>query len=370
MNGKIGFVLVAALTAVLVSACSDSTEPEEPKPTGTISVQPPASEPFASTTWTLDGPAKARVTGTGPQTLEDQRTGTYVLTWGDAAGWLTPDAETAVLEEDSTLVFTCDYALDTSATTIAITVEPADLEAPWTLTGPSGYTLQGEGSDEVVGLAPGDYTIEWDDVFCREAPAAETLTLDVPRIEFAGTYTVDPVFPGSPQQLVLNFADVHDHRDYDCYETMIDEDFRIFLTQETIMDYGLPTPFFDRDTDRQITANMFSGEEPGSGVGAITDIQVFILVQLGVWEPTADPNFPGALEALYDVQFGITRTGTGGVEYLEVWGQIKFLAVSETVEHEGVMRDRYTMVGQIDHTDPTAKAIEDISWGSLKAQYR
>ncbi|MCP4574492.1 MAG: hypothetical protein GY838_19245 [bacterium] len=160
-----------------------------------------------------------------------------------------------------------------------------------------------------------------------------------------------PPFAGSPEQLMRNFMDVYEDRDYTGYLTVIDPEFKIFLKQETVDEFGLPRDYFGYDEEIVITEKMFSGNPPREGVGAISNIELSVLSQVGTWELTENTVFPGALESQYEVQFKIMQSTTDGERQLNITGRIIFFLSTEQVDHNGRERTLYRMVGQIDETN-------------------
>ena len=65
--------------------------------------------------------------------------------------------------------------------TMAVTVDPqpAELDAPWTLTGPNGFLLEGEGYRSTLVWDEGLYTLTWGDApgWTPPSPAAESFTI-------------------------------------------------------------------------------------------------------------------------------------------------------------------------------------------------
>lgn len=99
------------LLPLLLSACGgSSTGPAPTHGTIVVDVQPDAAAAIAAT-WHLAGPGGTTRDGTGDATLPDLRTGSYTVTWGDAAGYDTPAAVTLELGEAQSLTFTGAYAV-------------------------------------------------------------------------------------------------------------------------------------------------------------------------------------------------------------------------------------------------------------------
>ena len=74
--------------------------------------------------------------------------------------------------------------------TIQVNPDPDSINARWTLAGPNGYYLSGQGDLTIANRIVGDYTITWGDVAGWTKPAGETKTVtDGGTTTFAGTYT-------------------------------------------------------------------------------------------------------------------------------------------------------------------------------------
>lgn len=71
------------------------------------------------------------------------------------AGWRLSDTQTAGVG------FLDAWRRHGATATLVIDVGPDGLEAPWELTGPSGYWRNGSGDATIVGLEPGDYSLRW-----------------------------------------------------------------------------------------------------------------------------------------------------------------------------------------------------------------
>lgn len=163
-------------------------------------------------------------------------------------------------------------------------------------------------------------------------------------------------FAGTPDQLMKNFQTVYEAMDIDGYRQVIDTDFRIYLSQDTIDEYFLPRDFFDYDEEVLITERMFSGNAitrpNGDIIPGITRIQFNIYEPVSAWETSpADHRIPNALWATYQVQFVIEQ---GNVGRLNIDGRINFYLTSEEVEFQGRMQTRWKMVGQEDYTSVPA----------------
>ena len=163
-------------------------------------------------------------------------------------------------------------------------------------------------------------------------------------------------WPETQEQLMANFVTAYEKMDIDYYREVIHQDFRIYLSQQTIDDFDTGD-YFDYDTEVQIARNMFSGNaitrDNGSIEPGITGFQFTYLTQATSWEPTpADDRIPNARRALYNLELYINRTE--GAPRLRIGGgdggQIEFYLRNIPQESQGRMRDRWWMVGQVDYT--------------------
>lgn len=92
------------------------------------------------------------------------------------------------------------FSEDTSLLgTLVINPDPDDINAPWTLTGPNGYSQSLTG-DQTLSRPSGSYTLTWGEVpgWTKPTPASETRFLTSGgKATFAGTYT-RPSCPAIP----------------------------------------------------------------------------------------------------------------------------------------------------------------------------
>ncbi|HPF69621.1 MAG TPA: hypothetical protein PLQ13_03030 [Candidatus Krumholzibacteria bacterium] len=159
-------------------------------------------------------------------------------------------------------------------------------------------------------------------------------------------------FPNTPEKLMANFQTVYESMDIDGYREVIDPNFAIYLSQETINEFALPRDFFDYDEEVLITERMFSGNAitrpNGDIVPGITRIDFSYFQPEAAWAVSpADHRIPNALWAPYRVDITITQ-GTEG--RLNIKGIIEFYLTSEQVEYQGRTQTKYKMIGQVDYT--------------------
>lgn len=81
---------------------------------------------------------------------------------------------------------------------VVVQVDPAVLDAGWTLEGPGDYVHAGIGAERLAERATGDYTVTWDDVVNWFDPDPETLTLTGgDSIVFTGSYVYNSQTEGT-----------------------------------------------------------------------------------------------------------------------------------------------------------------------------
>ena len=97
----------------------------------------------------------------------------------------------------SDTLMTFSYREDLGTMAVTVQPEPAGLLAPWTLTGPDGYHVEGEGWDAMLVWDEGTYTVTWGDVpgWSEPDPVSESFEIaegGAPAL-FVGTYTDPPL---------------------------------------------------------------------------------------------------------------------------------------------------------------------------------
>ena len=169
--------------------CESETEVSGPTGPGEIAIHPKPLDYVDLFPWTLTGPGGFSQTGNGDVSVENLDPGVYTLTWGNVNGWVTPvptsDEET--LTSGAIASFTATYRQtgEALADEVQINPDPNDLNdgdgAPWSVTGPNGFSESGSGDTNFADRDPGDYTITWGavDGWVLSSPesGAQTLTL-------------------------------------------------------------------------------------------------------------------------------------------------------------------------------------------------
>ncbi len=164
-------------------------------PTGTVTVNP--NPDSISATWTLSGPNRFSAPGSGDQQLLGRETGEYTVVWNDVAGYDTPPSQTGTLASGAVLNFTANYVPQTGS--LSLNPEPNSINAPWTLTGPSG-TMSGNGDRTYDTLAVGTYTLQWRNVsgWSLPSPATRIVSLGADEsLTITGSYVVLPPATGT-----------------------------------------------------------------------------------------------------------------------------------------------------------------------------
>lgn len=126
----------------------------------------PEPEGFAAP-WTLSGSTGFNQSGTGATTFTGLDSGSYTLTWGEVDGWTAPAAETRQYGAQG-IVFAGEYTQNSM--TLFVRPEPIGLGVPWTLRGPSGFSVSGSGQGTVTVASPGVYTLTWNELAGYTAP--------------------------------------------------------------------------------------------------------------------------------------------------------------------------------------------------------
>ncbi len=177
--------------------------------TGSVVVNP--NPDSINAPWTLTGPAGFVRNESGYKAYDSLAPGNYTLTWKDVAGWNKPSpaVSTQYLKAGSAIAFNGTYTMIDTADTIVIDAEPNIANAPWTVTGPNGYTLSGNGDRVLAGMAAGSYTIAWGAAAGWKLPAvaSETKSLAAGGSQtFTGAYTTIPVVDVNPASLNFGYT--------------------------------------------------------------------------------------------------------------------------------------------------------------------
>ncbi|MDX2474402.1 MAG: hypothetical protein QNL91_11900 [Candidatus Krumholzibacteria bacterium] len=322
--------------------------------------------------WTLTGPGSFASSGNGDVTLNNMAVGDYTLTWGVVDDWVTPAAEMAKLAAEAMVTFAGQYTEPTG--TLVLDITPDSLDAPWFLLGPDGYQASGNGDAVLPDLTIGEYYVSFGPVAGWIAPlSTDASLLADDTLTFTGVYVEDPglPFPGTENQLMANFRTTYEDMNFDTMADLLHADFITILQPSTTQEFPDVGATLDLTEELRIAERMFSGQpvtDPdGALVQAISIISFNIFEQQGAWV-TSPPNdvIPNARFALFDVTF---LFGRPGASTLKVEGQIKFYVAGRDSVVDGLTKTYWEMIGQQDLTN-SGKAIENNSWGSVKALFR
>jgi len=181
--------------AVLCGSCGDEIT-YEVVPAGTgalrIDVEPaPLDAP-----WSLTLPSGATASGSGSAFLPSMPAGTYTIAWGDVADWVSPspNPHSEILEAGAELGLLGEYIYAPPLGSIVVDVQPDDTYAPWSLSGPDGYALSGQGDRTLAALPLGEYTLIWGEVAFYFTPEVNPVTGQLGESEplmIAGVYSPD-----------------------------------------------------------------------------------------------------------------------------------------------------------------------------------
>ncbi|HPE36917.1 MAG TPA: SUMF1/EgtB/PvdO family nonheme iron enzyme, partial [Spirochaetales bacterium] len=126
--------------------------------------------------WSVAGPDGFVLDGTGEEVLADLEAGAYTLTWGDVAGYDTPDPAAVVTDLDAGGLEVVRGVY--GEIPADLTLEPSRADAAWTVTGSAGGPpWSGRGAAVLSDLAPGDYTVAWGPASGWLTPRPVVLTL-------------------------------------------------------------------------------------------------------------------------------------------------------------------------------------------------
>ncbi len=242
---------VLALGLVALWGCSDDETIQGLDSKGTVNVFPlPASQDFP---WQLTGPDGYTHDGVGSETLEEMPAGTYEVTWTGISGWIVPGVNplSKTVTGGANTTFSATYRQaggEAQPGEIQINPTPEDLDAPWTLTGPEGFTESGNGAAILEGeeIVPGDYTIVWADIDGWETPPSQVQTLvEGEGLTFSAQYISEessalhfvPVTAGSFFMGSANTTSGADPYEWPRHEVTLTRSFEISETEITWAQY-------------------------------------------------------------------------------------------------------------------------------------
>lgn len=178
--------------------------------------------------------------------------------------------------------------------------------------------------------------------------------------------------PESPELMVLQLMAAYEARNVSTYLALLDPDFQMFLTPETMGDFPDVGPTLDYAEEEHIHTRMFSGQDVtdplGNLVPGVQGITVSVFIPLDAWTPTvaADP-VQDAVWAPYQVIISFDRGQSFST--MKVEGTVKIFARAHETTVAGKKETYYLMVGMTDLTY-LGKGTENEAWGGIKALYR
>lgn len=138
--------------------------------TGSVAIETEPDEIRAP--WEVTGPNGFLFEGNGDRVLTGREPGLYEVTFGDMVNYATagPVQGTLVPGGHLDLAGSYIYQAPPSEGTILLDISPDSMNAPWTITGPNGFSDQGVGDASLAGIPVGDYTIRFEPVAGWDSP--------------------------------------------------------------------------------------------------------------------------------------------------------------------------------------------------------
>jgi len=371
-------LLVGLATALFLVSCK--CDPVAPPAEGTITLA--VSPPGLAAGWELAGPDGFSLGGAGSTTVVGVAAGDYTVAWGDVDGRITPSPNPAaftVVAGQETRVEGVYVEAAIPVGSIAITVVPSDMEAAWTLSGPDGYAAAGTGAAALDQVPVGDYTITWGAVANWQAPDPNPATFSVTADQtsaVAGVYALP--FPDTAEQLMANFVNAYNARDFRILRESLHPDFVTLLQPATVQLFPAVGETLDLAQELRSAQRLLSGEpvvDPdGLYVPAVTHIDFQSFTQMDAWSTSINPQIPDTGDAEHPVQrslyyVNVVLSRGQSFSALKVEGELEFYITSRDSLDDGILRRYYTMRGQKDLTRDQ-KAVALTLWGTVKALYR
>ena len=111
--------------------------------------------------------------------------GTYQVTFGSVAGYLTPAATSVVVTAGATNVFTSVYASASGSLTVTLTPSTAVADGRWSLDGGAVWRTSGT---TLANLTNGTYAVTFQDVDSHTTPAATNVAIAGGAVSITGAY--------------------------------------------------------------------------------------------------------------------------------------------------------------------------------------
>ncbi len=151
-------------------------------------------------------------------------------------------------------------------------------------------------------------------------------------------------FSATPDILMENFEKAYTGRDLDEYSRLLHEDFIFSFQACDVEKLGLSKDHYTREDELKTAEHMFADKpyvkSSGQVVDPILEIAFLKFERQGEWVAMNDPDKPGLLRAVYQVDIAMDRGKAG---QLAIRGTCVFFAV-------GSERSGYLLVGWVDRT--------------------
>lgn len=182
--------------AVLSGSCGDEITYEVLPEAGTGAVRIAVEPAALDAPWSLILPGGATASGSGEAYLPNMPAGSYTIAWGEMGDWDSPPLNpfTETLAAGAVLELRGEYIYAPPLGSIVIDPDPNGILAPWLLSGPGGFGLEGRGDRTLTDMPAGEYTLGWGGVGFHDSPEANPVTGQLGESEiltFTGAYALD-----------------------------------------------------------------------------------------------------------------------------------------------------------------------------------
>ena len=313
----------------------------------------------------------------GPYTFTDIAPGEYRFIWRQSPYFTNtgPDTLDVTIAAGATDTIRGVFDVVTGPVRIETVGPPAG--APWVLEHILGMSWAGAGDTTLTDVAIGSCRVRWGDVDGWTTPSPDiTFFSNAPddTSVVTGVYVERFAFPDSEDRLVENFRNAYTGMDLEHYGALLHPDYVMLLQMSTQEEFPNVGPTLDVPEELDIAQKMFSGNAIVNSqdelVPGLAAIDLLLFSRLGEWatSPASDP-IPNARFALFETRMLFSR---GSASTLRVDGQVKMYVAGRDSTVDGVTRPYFELIGIQDLTGGFAagKAVEDMSWGSVKALFR
>jgi formylglycine-generating enzyme required for sulfatase activity len=125
--------------------------------------------------WLLTGPNDFELAASGDTTLVSLFPGLYTMEWGFVAEFDSLAVTEASLSARTPMYLEAIYG--TVVNNIFVSPTPVEANAPWSISGPDGFTASGSGPSSVAFTDDGDYTVTWGDLDGYFTPEPMTISV-------------------------------------------------------------------------------------------------------------------------------------------------------------------------------------------------